>query len=113
MDDSNEGDWHVAGAADALADGDAQRLDCGKHCIAVFNVNGRLHAISDICTHEHARLSDGYVEGETVECPLHQGLFHIPTGRALAAPAVKGLRTFPVRVRAGRIEVLVRASDDP
>ena len=107
MDDSSGARWCRAGAASALAPGDAARVAVGSHRIAVFNLDGAFYAISDICTHEHAHLSDGYVDGETVECPLHQALFHIPTGRVLAAPAVESVRTYPVRVRDGVVEVRV------
>jgi nitrite reductase/ring-hydroxylating ferredoxin subunit len=108
--ESSEEHWCAAGAADALGDGDALRIDAGEHRVAVFNLSGTFYAISDICTHERAYLSDGYVDGDTVECPLHQALFHIPTGRVLAAPAVEGVRTYPVRICKGTIEVCVSGS---
>lgn len=108
--ESSEEHWCAVGAADALGVGDALRLDAGEHRFAVFNLSGKFYAISDICTHERAYLSDGYVDGDTVECPLHQALFHIPTGRVLAAPAVANVRTYPVRVCKGTIEVCVNRS---
>lgn len=82
--------------------------------MAVFNVGGRFYATSDICTHAYAYLSDGYIDGETVECPLHQGLFHIPTGRAMSPPVTENLRTYVTRVEDGAVYVEIEAgeSDD-
>jgi naphthalene 1,2-dioxygenase system ferredoxin subunit len=48
--------------------------------IAVYFVNGEYFAVADICTHGAARLSDGYLDGFLIECPLHQGLFDVRTG---------------------------------
>jgi 3-phenylpropionate/trans-cinnamate dioxygenase ferredoxin subunit len=43
------------------------------------------------------------VIGDFVECPLHQGRFHIPTGKAKGAPACVDLKTYPVKVEDGSI----------
>jgi 3-phenylpropionate/trans-cinnamate dioxygenase ferredoxin component len=73
--------------------------------IAVFNVGGTLFAISDICTHAEASLSEGRVDGETVECPLHGACFDLRTGQALTPPAVEPVQTFPVVVQEDEIYV--------
>ena len=64
--------------------------------IAVFNAAGALYAISDVCTHAEASLSEGQVDGETVECPLHGACFDLRTGEALTPPAVEPVQTFPI-----------------
>jgi nitrite reductase/ring-hydroxylating ferredoxin subunit len=56
-----------------------------------------------VCTHEFAFLSDGHVDGDCVECPLHQARFHIPTGEARAAPATQPIAIFPVKVDGGSV----------
>jgi len=84
---------------------DAKQVRIAQHCLALFNVQGRYHATSDVCTHALAYLSQGYVEGGIVECPLHQGRFDIATGRALSPPATKNLAVYPVKVEGGRILV--------
>lgn len=75
--------------------------------IAVFFVEGEYYATDDLCTHEIASLSEGYVDGTTIECPLHQGVFCLKTGKALAAPAEKPVRTLPVKVEGSDIYVQV------
>jgi nitrite reductase/ring-hydroxylating ferredoxin subunit len=78
----------------ALAPGEVKRID--DPAIAVFNVAGTLLAISDVCTHAEASLSEGRVEGETVECPLHGACFDLRTGEALTPPAIEPVQTFRV-----------------
>lgn len=90
--------WIAIAKVDDVEPSDVQRCQVGEQCVALFNVAGRLYATDDICTHAHAHLSDGYIDGETVECPLHQGLFHIPTGRAMSSPVTENLKTYPLRV---------------
>jgi naphthalene 1,2-dioxygenase ferredoxin component len=65
--------------------------------VAVYEVNGAWFVTSDVCTHGQARLSDGYLEGFLIECPLHQGLFDVRTGEVKGPPCTEPLRTFPVR----------------
>jgi nitrite reductase/ring-hydroxylating ferredoxin subunit len=88
-----------------LSPGEVKRIE--DPAIAVFNVGGTLFAISDICTHAEASLSEGRVDGETVECPLHGACFDLRTGEALTPPAVEPVQTFPVVVQGDAIYVEV------
>jgi nitrite reductase/ring-hydroxylating ferredoxin subunit len=67
--------------------------------IAVYNVDGHFYATSNLCTHAIAILTDGYLEGEIVECPLHGGCFNVRTGDATEFPCVEPLETYEVEVR--------------
>jgi 3-phenylpropionate/trans-cinnamate dioxygenase ferredoxin subunit len=73
--------------------------------IAVFNVDGELFAIEDRCSHQEARLSDGYLDGCAVECPLHASLFDLRTGKPSGPPATTAVRVYAVRVDAGDVLV--------
>jgi 3-phenylpropionate/trans-cinnamate dioxygenase ferredoxin subunit len=77
-----------------LPNGNSVRIDDPE--IAVFNVDGQLFAIKDVCTHDQARLSDGELTGETIICPWHGACFSIRTGEALSPPAIEAVETFPV-----------------
>ena len=68
-----------------------------------YSVDGVVYATDNICTHGHARLCDGFLEGHEIECPLHQGRFDVRNGRALCAPATEAIRVYPVKVEAGRV----------
>jgi nitrite reductase/ring-hydroxylating ferredoxin subunit len=73
--------------------------------VAVFRDADRIFALSDICTHGAARLSEGYVEDGCVECPLHQALFDLATGEVRTGPAVEPVRSFEVRLDGDAIMV--------
>lgn len=66
--------------------------------VAVFRVGDWCYAVHDVCTHEYARLSDGYQDGEIVECPLHQAQFDVTTGKCVLEPAKEDLATYEVKV---------------
>ncbi|MFC0385337.1 anthranilate 1,2-dioxygenase ferredoxin subunit AndAb [Muricoccus vinaceus] len=75
--------------------------------VALFRVEGEVFALHDLCSHGHARLSEGFVEDGCVECPLHQGLVDIRTGAARTAPISEPVRSIPAREVGGRIEVRI------
>jgi len=81
-----------------LEPGHAKFIKIGRLEIALFNIDGTFYAIDDQCTHMRARLSDGYIEGHIVECPLHFGKFDIRTGKACSPPVTEDTRTYPVVV---------------
>ena len=99
--------WHPAAAIGDVVDGEAKQVVVGAEIIAIYNLEGKFYATSDTCTHEEASLCDGYIEGDTIECPLHQAVFHIPTGKAIREPATTDLRIFSIRVVGSTIEVEV------
>ena len=63
------------------------------------------YATDGICTHENACLPDGMVLGEIIECPRHQGRFHIPSGQAKGTPACIDLQTYPTKIEADQVLV--------
>jgi MocE subfamily Rieske [2Fe-2S] domain protein len=100
-------DWHFAGNASDFEDEDVEQLKVGALAIAVYRAEGQFYATQDLCTHEHAYLSDGVVIDCVVECPFHQGRFDVRTGKALGAPVIVPLNIYPVKVVDGRIYVQI------
>lgn len=82
-------------------------VQVGPHRVALYAADGEFFATSDICTHGQANLTDGYFDGELVECPLHQGLFDVRTGAAAGPPCTVAIQTFPVRVEDGYLMVCI------
>lgn len=77
----------------------ARRVCIGHRVVALFNLEGSFHATDDMCTHGPASLAeDGLIEGETVECTLHGGVFHIPTGKPLKYPPINSLKVYQVEI---------------
>ena len=76
----------------------------------VRDEDGELHAISDVCSHGQVSLSDGEVEGRTIECWLHGSRFDLTTGKALGPPAVRPVPVYPLTVDGARVLVDVDAN---
>ncbi|MFE5029084.1 bifunctional 3-phenylpropionate/cinnamic acid dioxygenase ferredoxin subunit [Streptomyces sp. NPDC056656] len=87
-----------------LPEGGSVRIDTAPP-IAVFNADGELYAIDDTCTHQDASLSEGWLEGCLVECPLHEASFDLRTGRPTCLPARRPVRTHRVTVDEGVVHV--------
>lgn len=104
---SEELRWHEVAALDALeaAGGGVMFATWDRFKLALYLVEGEVYATADLCTHGGARLSEGYLEGHLIECPLHQGLFDIRTGEVAGLPCKRAVRTFPVRVEDRRIVI--------
>lgn len=66
----------------------------GLPSMAVYNLDGSFYVTSNMCTHGMAWLTDGYLEGEEVECPFHGGRFSIKTGEPTAFPCVVPIQTY-------------------
>ena len=98
--------WQRVAALADLADDAALPVKLGNRPVALYRLDGKIHALDDVCTHALALLSQGFIEGGAVECPLHGARFDIATGRCLAPPATVDLRTYEVRIEGD--EVFVR-----
>lgn len=73
--------------------------------VALYAVDGEYYATADLCTHGAASLADGYLDGDLIECPLHQGTFNVKTGAAVGAPCTVAVKTFPVKLEDGLLHV--------
>lgn len=100
--------FHAVAKAADIAEGDMLRVQIGDLHIALYKLGGRIYATQALCTHGLALLTDGWVKGCTVECPMHNGKFDIPSGAATGAPCVAPLETYPVTVEAGEVRVGMR-----
>jgi len=79
------------------------RATLDGHEIALWKIEGQIYATDNICTHAYASLADGFLEGDCVECPLHEACFNVRTGKALSAPATVDLRIYKVQIEGERI----------
>jgi naphthalene 1,2-dioxygenase ferredoxin component len=103
---SESGWFDVMAAADLPTD-DVVGLEVGDHDIAIYTVGDQVYATDNVCTHGQARLSDGFLEGCEIECPLHQGKFDVRDGRPLCEPVTDALRSYAVKIEGGRVLVCV------
>lgn len=101
--------WADVCASAQLGAADVLRFDSGRRTYAVYRDSAhRLYATDGLCTHGNTHLSDGLVLGSTIECPKHNGRFHLPDGSPARPPVCRGLTTYPVEEVDGRIRINIQ-----
>lgn len=106
---ADSGNWVTVAPRAKLGDGDVLGISVGEEQIALYNLSGEIYATSNICTHAFALLSDGWLDGEVIECPLHAGRFEVKTGKGLGPPIPCDIKTYPVRVVGDDVQVQLSA----
>jgi 3-phenylpropionate/trans-cinnamate dioxygenase ferredoxin subunit len=96
---------HACSVGD-LAEGEARKLDL-EPPVTLFRGESGYFALDDLCTHGKASLAEGFIEGDTVECPLHMAQFCLRTGKPLCAPATAPVKAHEVLTEGGEIFVMV------
>jgi 3-phenylpropionate/trans-cinnamate dioxygenase ferredoxin component len=97
--------------ADVPVDG-ALHVDLAGRPIAIVNSEGVFYAIQDMCSHENVPLSEGDVDGTTIECWLHGSCFDLATGAPTGLPATRPVPVYPVTVAGDDLFVRL-AGDNP
>jgi 3-phenylpropionate/trans-cinnamate dioxygenase ferredoxin component len=84
----------------------ALRVDIGDLAVAVVrDSEGTLHAISDTCSHAEISLSEGDVEGCTIECWAHGSSFDLNSGEPLTLPAYEPVAVYALSVHGDDVYV--------
>ena len=81
-----------------LPPGSMKAVTVGSERILLVNVDGSFFAVGDECTHAAGFLSDGDLDGDKVECPIHGALFNVKTGEAETPHADEALPCYRVKV---------------
>ena len=82
----------------SLEDRKPSRVLVGETAIAVVSIDGEIFAVGDRCSHADVSLSEGDVEGCSLECWLHGSAFDLRTGAPLTLPAIESVPVFATRV---------------
>ncbi len=95
--------------ASDVAAGTALKVELEKEglTLAVFNVDGEFYVLDDQCTHGPGSLSEGYIDGDVVECNFHNGQFNIRTGEVVLPPCIIPMKTYPAAVENGKVVIEV------
>jgi 3-phenylpropionate/trans-cinnamate dioxygenase ferredoxin component len=97
--------WVDVGPAESVRDDATLSTEVDGYPVLVVRCGGAVYAVEDRCTHDDAPLEGGEVEACEIICPRHGSRFDLRSGEALNPPAYEPLRTFPVRIEAGRVLV--------
>ena len=92
-------------ASSDVANNAATKVEKNGLSLAVFNLQGQFYVTDDLCTHGPGSLSEGYIEGDVVECDFHNGAFNIRTGEVVTPPCMIPLRTYAVHTVDGKVYI--------
>jgi nitrite reductase/ring-hydroxylating ferredoxin subunit len=87
--------------------GEARRIEAAGLALAVYNLEGEFCVTDDACTHGPGLLSEGFIDGDVVECNFHQGRFDIRTGEVVGPPCMVPVKTYKTLVENGRVYIEV------
>ncbi len=104
--------FELVGPAAGIAKGTAISMEIGEVDIAVVHADDdNFYAVRDECSHASVPLSEGEIEGCTLECWLHGSRFDLRTGEPSGPPAFSPVATYPVEIRDGDIYVSTTPSN--
>ena len=89
---------------DEVAPGTAKMVEVNGKELALYNVDGRIYATTNICPHQGGPLAEGMLEGTTVVCPWHAWAFDVCSGTSPVNPRAR-IETYPVKVEGRDIYV--------
>ncbi len=93
-----------------LLPGTRKTVDFDEVTVALFNVNGQVYCIEDVCTHDGGPLAEGDIDGCTIACPRHGALFDLRDGQVLSMPAVVPVPTYEVKIEGD--DIFVESPDE-
>jgi len=96
-----------AGPADIAPGACASREVAGQRLLVARTGDGRLFAVSALCSHAQLPMEGARVRAASIVCPHHGARFCLASGRVLGPPAIEPIAAFPARERGGRIEVML------
>lgn len=101
------GEFLKVAKVEEIPNGEALAIEVKGDKLALVKVGEDIFCIHDICTHEHAHLSEGFCEQYEIECPLHGSIFDVRTGEVKSLPATEDVKTYNVKVENGEVSVEV------
>ena len=96
----------VASATD-LKEGSPLCVTTNGKRLALFKINGTVHAIDNTCAHAGGPLCEGSLKDDVVTCPWHGSQFKVDTGKAVGGPAKTGVATYRVEIRGTDVYVVL------
>jgi nitrite reductase/ring-hydroxylating ferredoxin subunit len=82
-------------------------VEVGDEDLALCNVDGKIYAVANVCTHDDGPLGEGVLLDHQIECPRHGARFDVRTGEVRSLPAVIPIPTYEVRIEGDDILVNV------
>jgi len=103
--DPQQVDFYEVASLSDLPNGERLFVEIDGQPLVIFNIAGKIFAISDICTHDDGPLGDGDLEDYNIVCPRHGAEFDVRSGKVMSMPAARDIPAYPVRTINGKVEV--------
>ena len=104
MNDKTE-NWLFVSETKNIEEEDIIRFDNKDKTYCIYLLADGFYATDGMCTHENVHLEDGLVMDGEIECPMHQGIFNIKSGKAISPPACNDLKTYPIKIEDDKIYI--------
>ena len=98
-------DWIYVCKKNEIELEDLKRFDYQDKTFCIYNIKDGFFATDGMCTHEEVHLEDGLVMDNEIECPMHQGIFDIKTGRVIQDPPCEDLKTYKIKIEENKIYI--------
>jgi nitrite reductase/ring-hydroxylating ferredoxin subunit len=92
-------------ATDEVPVGEVRKVETAGLTLAVYNVDSAFYVTDDACTHGPGSLSEGFLDGDVIECNFHQGCFNVRTGDVVAPPCMIPIKTYKTVVEDGVVYI--------
>jgi 3-phenylpropionate/trans-cinnamate dioxygenase ferredoxin subunit len=99
-------DFQKVATLDEIPAGGRKSVVFDDRAVLVLRIGNDVYAVEDVCSHDGQPLTDGPVEGTSIECPRHGARFDVQSGRPLCMPAVEPIATYEVKLQGN--DVLLR-----
>ena len=97
--------WVKIAATGQVSEDESLAIEVNGKQLALHHTEGEYFVTDNVCTHQYALLSDGYLEDGCIECPLHQAKFDLRSGKAMCAPATVDIQIYSVKTEGDDIYV--------
>jgi nitrite reductase/ring-hydroxylating ferredoxin subunit len=97
--------WFKVACLEDIPPGSRKMVIADDQLIALFNVDGTIYAVDDLCPHQGAPLSEGLFIGCVAVCPWHGAEFDVTNGKLLSGPGVRDVRAYPVSIKGDDVEI--------
>jgi nitrite reductase/ring-hydroxylating ferredoxin subunit len=92
-------------AAAELAEATPTKVSLGATALVVVRRGDVVFALKETCSHAGGPLSEGRLEGDTIQCPWHYSVFRLSDGAVRHGPATSRQVAYRARINAGQVEV--------
>lgn len=94
----------LCAVSEAPAEGTVKEAEASGRTVCLANVDGKLHALGNVCPHRGAPLGQGWIEDGKLVCPWHSWTFELASGCA-EYPEGEKVEVFPLRIEGTEVEI--------